>query len=118
VLFRSGHIAEAVDEATGAVNATATPGDILTVRGHGLKVEGADAGIGFFFTPTSGAAPVKARALPLNKPRTLKVLVPSLTAGEEYALVVVTQGSVGHGGNILATPRQVEADFTIKAASL
>jgi hypothetical protein len=113
----NGHIGEAVDEAAGAIDDSATIGNILTVRGHGLKIEGEAANNpGFFFAPASGD-PIQAVIIPVNEPRTLKVLVPAgLAAGTDYTLVVVTQSSVKSTNGIpLKTPRTVTSDFTVKA---
>jgi hypothetical protein len=112
----NGHIGEAEDEATGVLDETATIGNILTVRGHGLKIEGEVANeVGFFF---ESATEVRIRAvlIAVNEPRLLKVIVPApLIADAVYKLVVVTQSSVGHGGTLLKTARRVESDFTVKA---
>jgi hypothetical protein len=48
----SGHIGEAIDAASGNVDETATIGNILTIRGHGLKIESDDdhqAEVGAYF---------------------------------------------------------------------
>jgi hypothetical protein len=114
----NGHIGETLDEATATVDDTATIGNILTVRGHGIKVEGEAANnVGFFFEPASGA-PIQATIIPVNEPRTLKVIVPAgLTVDTDYKLVVVTQSPVGHSGTLLKNSRRVESDFTVKAVN-
>jgi hypothetical protein len=114
----NGHIGEAEDEATRVFDETATIGNILTVRGHGLKIEGEAANnVGFFFEPSTGAL-IQAVIVPVNEPRTLKVIVPAtLTVDADYKLVVVTQSALKGGGNVLKFPRRVESEFTLKAAN-
>jgi hypothetical protein len=114
----TGHIGETVDEATGAIDDSATIGNILTVRGHGLKIEGEAANNpGFFFVPASGD-PIQAAIIPVNEPRTLKVLVPAgLTVDATYKLLVVTQNSVKGSSELLKAVRRVESDFTVKAVN-
>ncbi|MDR1576452.1 MAG: DUF4469 domain-containing protein, partial [Treponema sp.] len=73
----------------------AAGGNILTIRGYGLKIE-SDAAhelqTGVFFQPASGVPP-KAEIIAVNEPKTLKVVVPStLTAGTEYHLRIFTMG--------------------------
>jgi hypothetical protein len=114
----NGHIGEAEDEATGAIDDTATIGNIFTVRGHGLKIEGDAANnVGFFFEPSSGAS-VQATLVPVNEPRMVKVIVPtSLTADTDYKLVVVTQSSVKGSSDLLKNVRRMESEFTVKAVN-
>ncbi|MDR3312373.1 MAG: DUF4469 domain-containing protein, partial [Spirochaetaceae bacterium] len=89
-------------------------GDVLVIRGHGLKVEGDDAGVGVYFTGAT-AVRIKCKRIVVNEPKTLKVIVPALTAGMDYNLEVVTRSPVKGGGTTLRNPRVVEADFTLKA---
>ena len=114
----SGAIGEAEDEATGLVNETATIGGFLTVRGAGLKIKADDAHrveAGLFFEAANGAR-VPAPSLAVNEPLTLKTLVPdTLTPGEAYSLVVVTQGSVKKNDRILKETRTICSMFTLTA---
>jgi hypothetical protein len=116
----NGHIGEAVDETTGAIDETATIGDILTIRGHGLKVESDEAHkdeAGVFFEAADRTR-VKCKRIAVNESKTLKVIVPaSLAAGTAYTLVVVTQSSLKGNTAPLKTVRTVESDFSITAAS-
>jgi hypothetical protein len=111
-----GVIGEAVDEHTGLVDVTATIGNILTVRGFGLKIEGDDkhkAEVGFFFDDKFNP-PIKAEAVAVNEPRTLKVVVPStLLVDGEYYLKIVTQTSTHVSGHILKEVREVRSDFVL-----
>jgi hypothetical protein len=112
----TGHIGEAVDEATGSVDETATLGSILTIRGHGLKVEADDAHkdeAGVYFVDSSGGK-VKVASIAVNEPKTLKVIVPvGLAAGQSYALRVATQGSAKGSSSLLKDIREITSDFTV-----
>jgi hypothetical protein len=114
----NGHIGEAVDEATGSVDETATINSILTIRGHGLKVEADDAHkdeAGVFFVAADGSK-VKVVSIAVNESKTLKVIVPTaLAADASYTLQVVTQSQLRGAGIPLKTVRTVVADFTLRA---
>jgi hypothetical protein len=113
-----GMVAEILDEKTGHIDDMATIGNLLTLRGYGLKIEADDAHrdqTGVFFQGESGA-PVRAEIIAVNENRTLKVIVPaSLAAGAEYRLRVVTQGSSKHSGTLLKETREMEPDFKLTA---
>ncbi|MDR0759870.1 MAG: DUF4469 domain-containing protein, partial [Treponema sp.] len=115
---RDGLIAEAVDKHTGQLDEVMTIGNLLTIRGYGLKIEGdADhAGqIGLFFDDGENP-PVRAEILAVNEPRTLKAIVPaSLTAGTDYALKIITQSSAKGGGALLKNLREVRSEFKLTA---
>jgi phosphosulfolactate synthase (CoM biosynthesis protein A) len=111
-----GLIAEARDEATELVDEAATIGNLLTLHGYGLKLEGDEAhAIGLFFDPEEGGTPVKAEIIAVNEPRTLKVIVPALEAGKAYRLKVVTQSSARNGAAVLKNTREMKSDFTLAA---
>jgi hypothetical protein len=117
---RDGLIAEAVDEKTGQVDEIATIGNLLAIRGYGLKIE-ADAAheaqAGLFFDDGE-TAPVKADILAVNEPRTLKVITPAaLTPGKDYALKVVTQSSAKGSSGILKSLREIHSEFKLTAHS-
>jgi hypothetical protein len=116
----NGHIGEAIDEATGNIDETATIGNILTIRGHGLKIEADDAHkdeAGVYFVDKDGGK-VKVASIAVNESKTLKVIVPSsLTADASYTLQVVTQSPIRGGGHTLKDPRTVASDFTLRAVS-
>ncbi|MDR1400459.1 MAG: DUF4469 domain-containing protein [Treponema sp.] len=116
-----GLIAEAIDEHTGQSDEVITLGNLLTIRGSGLKIE-ADtdhqAQVGLFFDDGE-SAPVKAEILAVNEPRTIKVIIPpSLTIGKDYALKVITQSSTRHGSGILKNLREVLSEFKLTAHSV
>ena len=111
-----GHIGEARDEATGLIDDVMTIGNILCVHGAGLKIEADEAHrsqAGLFFEDEQGAS-VKAEAIAVNEPRTIKVIVPSaLTVGTAYRLKIVTQSSARNGASLLKELREVRSDFTL-----
>jgi hypothetical protein len=115
---QDGLIAEAQDEATGLIDEVATMGNILTIHGYGLKIEGDEErknAMGVFFKPASGI-PIKAAVLAVNEPRTLKVLVPTeLTEGTAYTIAVETQSSPRHAGTMLKKVRDMRSEFTVTA---
>jgi hypothetical protein len=114
-----GFIAEAVDEATGREDELMTRGNILTINGEGLKIQGDEERkdlVGVFFLLESGV-PIKASVIALNKPRTLKVLVPAeLKKGESYRLAVETQSAVRSGGTLVKKVRDLRSEFSLVAA--
>ena len=113
-----GHIGEAWDEASGNLDEVATIGNIMDIRGHGLKID-ADADhkdeVGVYFETEDGAK-VKCSLVPVNEPRRIKVIVPAtLTVGTDYFLVVITQSSVHGSGHILKKLRTVRSEFSVNA---
>jgi hypothetical protein len=111
-----GLIAEAVDEHSGQLDEVMTIGNLLTIRGYGLKIEGDDEHhdeVGLWFDDGQNP-PVKTEILAVNEPRTLKTIVPAtLGVGGEYALKVVTQSSAKRGAALLKTLREVRSDFML-----
>jgi len=114
----NGNIGQAIDEATGLIDDTATIGNVFTVRGHGIKIEGESINnVGFFFEPATGT-PIQATIVAVNEPKTLKVIVPTgLIVGDDYKLTVVTQSPIKGGGTLLKASRRIESTFIIKAAN-
>lgn len=111
-------IASAVDEATGLVKQSATIGEFLTIQGLGLKIKADDAHreqAGLYFEDPSGAR-FRVKTLAVNEPHTLKTLVPeTLTPGQSYKLVVVTQNSARGHGTLLNEVRTIHSMFTLIA---
>jgi len=60
----------------------------------------------------TGAA-TKAPIIAVNEPRTLKVIIPQLSAMQEYTLRIVTQTSSKSHGTLLTVPRVMESDFAM-----
>ncbi|MDR2469584.1 MAG: DUF4469 domain-containing protein [Tannerella sp.] len=89
----SGFIGEVVDEATGSIDTLVTSGNIVAVHGYGLKVEAdaAHAGQAGVFLVNAVGAETPVKAIALNEPRLLKLLMPdTLPSGETYTLLVRT----------------------------
>jgi hypothetical protein len=114
-----GVIAQARDEATGRTGEVMTRGNILTITGKGLKIDGDEVRreqTGMFFVPDSGE-PVRAAIVVVNTRKTLKVLIPhELKAGESYKLAVETQCSSRGGGTLLKKVREIRSEFSLVAA--
>jgi hypothetical protein len=114
-----GLIAEAKGEATGLIDETVTLGNLLTIRGYGLKIEGDEANstdTGLYFEPEGDGQPIKAVIIAVNEPRTLKVVVPQyLSSGTKYRLKLITQSSAKHGSGLLKNPRMIHSDFSLTA---
>jgi hypothetical protein len=115
---RDGLIAEALDEKTGQLDEIATIGNLLTLRGYGLKIEADEdhaAQAGLFFDDGE-SAPIKADILAVNEPRTLKAIVPAaLTVGKEYTLLVSTMSSVKNPSTLLKNIRETKSEFKLTA---
>jgi hypothetical protein len=115
-----GLIAEAYDESSEMIDEVVTIGNLLTVHGYGLKIEGDEANrdsVGLFFEPEDGGTAVKTEIIAVNEPRTLKVIVPALTAGKAYVLKAITQSSAKGGGALLKKIREMRSEFTLTAQS-
>jgi hypothetical protein len=116
---RDCYIKEVTDVATGAVDDMMTRGNVITIHGKGMKIEGDNNHkdkVGVFFVPTDGA-PVKASTVALNNPKTLIVHVPNeLTEGELYQLSISTQSSIKGGGKPRKNMRDIRSDFTLVAS--
>jgi len=113
-----GFIGQVVDESTNQVDQAITLENIITLNGHGLKIackEGNENKVGFFFRKSDGTE-TQAKAIAVNEPCTLRVVVPSnLTAGESYTLIVRTQTSVKRGATMLKEIREVEYESQLIA---
>jgi hypothetical protein len=110
-----GLIAEVLDEKTNLTNEVMTVGNLVTVHGWGLKIEGEpvqEPVIGLWFD--GPGAPIRAEILPVNEPKTLKFIVPAtLTVGKEYGLVIITQSSAKGSGSLLKHRRTLKSAFTL-----
>jgi hypothetical protein len=110
-----GLIAEALDEHSGLTDDVMTVGNLVTVHGYGLKIEGEaaqQAVVGLWFDGPGPAT--RAEIIPVNEPRTLKFIVPSgLTVGSDYGLVIVTQSSAKGNGALLKHRRTVRSAFKL-----
>jgi hypothetical protein len=113
-----GLIAEAKDEATGLIDEIMTVGNLITIHGYGLKIEADEAHkdeVGIIFE-RQGDAPIKAKIIAVNEPRTLKVMVPaSVSDGDSYYLRIVTQSSAKGSSSLLKDLREIRSEFTLTA---
>ena len=112
----SGFIGEVIDEATGLVDTVVTQGNIVAVRGYGLKVESdtQHAGQTGVFLVHSGGMEMPVKAIALNEPRLLKLLMlDMLPHCEAYTLLVRTQSPVKSSGTTLKTLREVRSSFQL-----
>ena len=114
-----GLIADALDEKTGQIDEVMTIGNVLTIHGYGLKIEADTAHqtqCGVFFVPEGGGVPPKAELIPVNEPKTLKVIVPAgLTSGTVYTLRIFTMSSAKGSSNLLKTVRDMRSEFALTA---
>lgn len=111
----NGYIGQVVDDASGSVDQMITMGNIVTVNGYGLKVESdpehADQVGVFLVDGGGGETPVKAVAL--NEPRTLKLLIPDALTADYYWLLIRTQSSTKSSTQLLKNVREVRSEFTL-----
>jgi hypothetical protein len=117
ILEDFGHIGEVFDESSEDLDESATIGNILAIRGHGLKISADESHkleTGVYFQGPDEKR-IKCALVPVNQPRLLKVIVPSsLVPGTPYAIVIITQSSIHNNGHILKNPRTIRSDFTLK----
>jgi hypothetical protein len=114
-----GLIAEALDEVTELIAEAATRGNLLTIHGFGLKIEGDEGdkdAVGLFFEPQGGGAAVKTDIIAVNEHRTLKVIVPKgLEEGKAYTLKLATRSSAKGHSAMLKKIRELRSDFGLTA---
>ena len=112
-----GHITEAYDEATGLADEAATLGNLLTIRGSGLKIdcdEAHEEEVGLYFVSECCEVPIKVQIIAVNEPRTLKVIVPAgLEPGVSYTLKIVTQSSAKGNSTLRKHLRELQSDFAL-----
>jgi hypothetical protein len=110
-----GLIAEALDEHTGLKDDVMTVGNLVTLRGWGLKIDGEPAQepvLGLWFDGPGAAT--RAEIIPVNEPKTLKFIVPAtLTVGSDYGLVIVTQSSTKNNAAVLKHRRTLKSAFKL-----
>jgi hypothetical protein len=112
-----GHIGEAIDESNGQVDTTCTQRKILTIHGHGLKIESDAAhaaAVGLFFIGATGTDSSKVESVAVNENKTLKVIVPPIGAPSTCRLKLVTQSSVKGSNHLLKEPREITSEFTLE----
>jgi len=114
----AGFIGQVTDEFTGLEDQVITLEDQITICGYGLKINGDESNkskIGVFFRSSDGTE-IRARVVPVNEPRTLKVIIPSsLITDEAYTLIVRTQTSVSNGTVLQKDIREIVCEHALTA---
>ncbi|MDR1130732.1 MAG: DUF4469 domain-containing protein [Prevotellaceae bacterium] len=114
----NGLIGEVLDELTGVRDDIMTVGNIIDVRGSGLKIlaNGEHASEAGFFFASEATGEIRATVIPVNEPRLLKVLVPPLPPAD-YTIIIRTQSSaIKASTTLLKNIREIKSDFTVKPA--
>ena len=107
------YIDEIVDVHTESVNSILTPGNMIRIAGHKIKVEGEGAEVGVWFVSQANGSRVKiSEHLGINRSSELFGLIPPLAAGQ-YKLEVVT--NFAHGVP-LKEPRTVALGAALTVA--
>ena len=115
-----GYIAEVIDEATGIADEVITKGNLITIHGWGLKIDGTEENhdnIGLYFESVAGGGTVKAEIIAVNEPKTIKAIVPPGTyANYPHRIKIVTQTSAKNGMAILKNTRELwsEGAYTLQ----
>jgi hypothetical protein len=107
------YIDEVADAHTGSLNGALTPGNMVHITGHKIKVEGEGPEIGLWFAAQADGSRTRVTEnLGINRPAEVMALIPALPPGK-YRLEIVTRHS---GGSIpLKAPRVIPAgpEFTV-----
>jgi hypothetical protein len=102
------YIDEIIDIHTESLNSALTPGNMVHILGHKIKVEGEESACGVWFVSQADNARVKiTEHLGINRSTELFGLIPPLTAGA-YRLEIVTQ--FAGGAHTLKAPRTITAE--------
>ena len=105
------YIDEVLDTYSGTCNSVLTPGGILRVIGHKIKVEGDDPDCGVWFEAVADGTRTKATGnMGANHANEVVTLIPPLAAGA-YKLLIVTRFT---HGTPLKEPRTIEAEPELK----
>jgi hypothetical protein len=116
VADNQGSIYEMVDESNGQVDETCSMGQLFTIHGTGLKVEGdADhtAVVGVFFETLQSTGLWKAQVVAVNEPKTLKVIVPTMPTPNTAKVKVITQSMVSGGSRPMKEIREVTSSVVL-----
>jgi len=109
-----GSIARFLDHGSGAVNAVFTQGNVFTIKGSKIKIEGDDPGCGLYFVPVAdpGKA-VKAAHVGESFPTKLSGIIPEIPGFTEVRLEIRTQYT-GATNKLLSAPCTIRSPFTLK----
>jgi hypothetical protein len=86
-------ILEVRDSKSKKVDEVLTSGGVVEITGSDIKIDGDDTTIGVYFVPETGTE-LKAETIVTNKPSSVIVTIPTLSAGT-YKIKIVTQYSGG-----------------------
>ena len=101
------YIDEVLDIYTESINSALTPGGMIHIAGHKIKVEGEESEVGVWFVAQADNARIPLTGhLAANRPSEIIGIIPPLTPGA-YKLEVVTRFS--HSTTVLKAPRTIEA---------
>ena len=107
------YIEEIIDVHTESINSALTPGNMVTIMGHKIKIEGEHPDCGLWFVSKADGARVKTNEhLAVNRASELVGIIPALTAGT-YKLEVVTLHT---GSTPLKEPRVIKAEPVLTVA--
>ncbi|MDR2418029.1 MAG: DUF4469 domain-containing protein [Treponema sp.] len=107
------YIDEIVDAHSAALNSVLTPGGMLHITGHKIKVEGDEADCGVWFVAEADGARTKvSENLGLNRATEVIAQIPALSVGA-YRLEIVTRHS---HGTLLKEPRTIKAEPELSVA--
>jgi hypothetical protein len=118
------YIDEVADTHSGTLNSALTPGGMIHITGHKIKIDGEGPEIGVWFAgladpaqpggPAPGGSRVKVTEnLGLNRPNEVMALVPALAPGK-YRLEIVTRYT--NGTILLKEPRVIRAEPELTVA--
>jgi len=88
------------------------PGNLFSIYGNKIKIEGDDPGVGMFFVPSDGSPAVKVTRFNENNPSSLRGITPNCDA-EHCKIEIRTQYS---GAKPLKNPRVITSSFTLERA--
>jgi hypothetical protein len=102
-------ITAVTDIKTGSVNNLLTPGRDIKIAGSKVKIAGEESGVGLFFVPEAGGAPIAVDPsdFVINHPAEIIAVIPALSAGQ-YKVRIVTQ--FAGSGKLLKTTHAATFD--------
>jgi hypothetical protein len=107
------YIDEVADAHSGTLNSALTPGGMLHIAGHKIKVEGDKPEVGLWFIAADGTRTKVTENLAVNRPAEVIALVPALAPGA-YRLEIVTQYT--GSGVTLKEARTIKAEPELTVA--
>jgi len=90
------------------------PGNLFSLSGNKIKIDGDAPGVGMFFVPEDGSPEVKVERLNENGPASLRGIIPNCDA-ERCKIEIRTQFS-GANGRPLKTIRVIKSSFSLERA--